>query len=121
MPFPPIVEELSPAYVGEDRITLQLDASTQSPRANSSVVVLIDYSPAAPAGVVLPLELLIQAPSAGNVVRKVFRRIAPITITFTPREGGLHGVLLRELGHNRWQGRLRVQVAGDPTTPQTPG
>jgi hypothetical protein len=118
MPFPPLIDELSPETIGEDKITLALDPATPNPRAFAPVLVSVDYGACAPDGVVLPMELLIQSPSAGNVIRKVFRRTAPLSLAFTPREGGLHGVLLRELGHNRWKGLLRIQVAGDPLTPQ---
>lgn len=117
MPLPSIIEDISPETIGEDLITLSLDPSTVSPRAFSSVLVNVDYSRCAPDGVVLPIEILVQAPTAGNVRRRVARRAVPLTIAFTPREGGLHGVTVREIGHNRWVGKLRVQVAGDPLTP----
>lgn len=117
MPFPPLIEELSPETVGEDLITLTLDPLTLSPRAFSPVIVDVDYSRTLPDGVVLPLELVIQAPSASGYVRRVIRRLAPADITFTPREGGTHLVMLREMYHQRWMGRLRVPVAGDPLTP----
>ncbi len=116
MPLPSIIEELSPETIGEDRITLTLDPTSLSPRAFSSVLVNVDYSRCAPDGVVLPLEIIIQAPTAGNAVPRIARRAAPASIAFTPREGGLHGVTLREIGHNRWVGKLRIWVAGDPLT-----
>lgn len=117
MAVPTLIDELSPETIGEDRITLALAAGI-TPRAFLPVLVEVDYGRCGPEGVVLPLELLIQAPSAGNVIRRVLRRAAPRSIAFTPREGGLHGVLVRELGHNRWNGHLRIVVTGDPMTAQ---
>jgi hypothetical protein len=120
MPFPPIIEEISPATIGEDTIVLSLDPTTLTPRALNAVLINVDYSACAPNGVVLPLELLIQAPSASNCRRHVYRRKVPSALSFIPKEGGLHGVVLREIGHHRWLGKLRVFVAGDSLNPQIP-
>jgi hypothetical protein len=113
MPFPAKVEEISPATMGEDKIALSLDPTTLAPRALSPVLINVDYSACDPDGIILPLELIIQAPSAANVQRRRFTRVAPTSISFIPKEAGLHGVLLREVGHNRWVGKLRIPVAGD--------
>ena len=110
--LPPAVEAMCPSYVGAENITLALSPSSRSPRAFGVVRVDVDYSRCAPAGPSPPLELLIQAPSQANVIRRIYGRSLPTSIAFTPREGGVHGVLLREIGHNRWLGRLRVDVAG---------
>jgi hypothetical protein len=120
MPFPPLIEEISPETIGEDRIVLQLTEASRSPRAFRAVEISVDYSACAPGGVVLPLELLIQAPSPSGFRRTVIRRSVPSSIAFIPREGGLHFVLLRERQHNRWLGKLRVPVAGDPLNPTPP-
>lgn len=117
MPFPPLIEELAPETIGEDLITLTLNQLTLAPRAFSPVIVDVDYARTLPDGVVLPLELVIQAPSPSGYIRRIIRRLAPADITFTPREGGTHLVMLRELWHNRWLGKLRVPVAGDPLNP----
>jgi hypothetical protein len=34
-------------------------------------------------------------------------------ISFRPRGAGRYLVLLREQSHNRWQGRLEVEVTGE--------
>lgn len=120
MPFPPIMEELSPETIGEDLIVLSLDVQSLDPRAFRPITVNVDYSACEPDGIVLPLELLIVAPSPSGFSHRHFTRTAPTSILFIPREGGLHGLLLREVGHNRWNGRLRIQVAGDPLDPQRP-
>lgn len=117
MPQPSIIDDISPETIGEDKISLALDPSTLLPRSFTTILVNVDYSRCAPDGVILPLEILIQAPTAGNVVRRVARRAAPGSIAFKAHEGGLHGVVVREMGHNRWVGKLRVLVAGDPLTP----
>jgi len=120
MAAPPIIDELSPATIGEDLFTLSLSPLNPNPRAGQGVQIDVDYAKCAPSGVVLPLEILIQAPSASGFVRRIYRRAAPASIVFVPREGGLHGVLLREVGHNRWLGKLRVIVAGTAITAQRP-
>lgn len=113
--FPPAIDRISPAYIGEARIGL---TASPSPTAYAPVVVTVDYTRCAPTGLVLPLELLIQAPSEGNVIRRYFRRTLPPTISFTPPEGGRWGVLLREVAHNRWKGTLSLDVIGEPATAQ---
>jgi hypothetical protein len=106
------LDEISPRYLGEDRITLAL-AVDQEPMAGRPVSVTVDYAKAAPAGVELPLELVIQGSAPESYQRRVFRHLAPAALTFRPREGGPHAVILRELGHNRWWGRVRIDVAGE--------
>lgn len=120
MPFPPLIEEISPATIGEDLIALSLDPSNLAPRALQPVIIDVDYSACAPDGVILPLELIIQTPTAANNQRRLYVRNAPSAVSFIPKEGGIHGVVLREVGHNRWLGKLRVTVAGDPLNPQIP-
>ena len=64
-------------------------------------------------GVELPLELIVQGTSDGSYQHRVFSRLTPALLAFTPREGEAHSVALRETGHNRWWGSLRFQVAGE--------
>lgn len=111
---PPTIERISPAYIGEMRIGLT--ATPTAPTAYEPVTISVDYSRCSPTGIVLPLELLIQAPTSTNVVRRYFRRSAPDSFSFTPSEGGRWGVLLREVAHNRWKGALSLDVAGEPDT-----
>lgn len=113
MAFPPKIEEISPATMGEDLIALSLDPSTRAPRALQPVLINVDYSACDPDGIILPLELLIQAPSPEHIQRRRFTRSVPTSLSFIPKEGGTHGVMLREVGHNRWHGQLRIVVAGD--------
>jgi hypothetical protein len=110
-----LIDELSPREYGEDRIVLRLSESTSEPRALSPVIVEVDFSACDPEGVVLPLELVVTGPS-GKVTerRQVFRRRVPTELTFTPIEGGSTLVRLAEMFHNRWWGKLVIEVEGDP-------
>lgn len=107
------IDQFSPAYIGEDKIALTLDPASTSPRVFASIQILVDYDGADPAGVVLPLELIIQGPTPASFSQKVFRKTKPNSVSFRPIAAGEHLVLLREVAHNRWVGRLRVQVSGD--------
>ncbi len=107
------IDDFSPAYIGEDVIVLSLDPSTPEPKVFTSVQIAIDYSGAEPSGVALPLELIIQGPTAASFVEKTYRKTRPASVSFRPLAAGEHLVLLREVAHNRWVGRLRVEVTGD--------
>jgi hypothetical protein len=109
---PPALTELCPDFCGEQRIALSLADVSVVPSAFRPILIAADYFECAPEGIELPLELLIQAPSQVNCERRIFDTTAPTSITFTPREGGAHGMVLREIGHNRWNGVLRIDVAG---------
>jgi hypothetical protein len=61
--------------------------------------------------------MLVQAPSPAGFRRVAYEGAPPLTLDFTPIEGGLHLVVLRERFHNRWLGKLRLTVAGDPLRP----
>lgn len=106
------VDALAPEYMGEDRISLQLAEETRNPLAFRAVDILVNYEATLPEFVVLPLEFIVRAPSEGNFRRRYYTRFAPSLLTFVPQEGGTHLVLLRETAHNRWLGKLRVEVEG---------
>lgn len=108
-----LVDEISPAYVGEDRIRLTLANREQVLRAFVPVVVAVDYSACAPEGVTRPLEMSVTDGSGRLLVRQAFRRFDPAELAFTPREGGSHLVRLAEQFHNQWWGSLVLQIAGD--------
>lgn len=107
-----LLDDICPRYIRERRITLALEPGAAT-RALTPILVTVDYAKAAPEGVVLPLILEVQGPSAQSYQRKEFTRTAPSSIIFTPREGGTHNVVLREAGHNRYWGSLRVSVEGE--------
>ncbi len=107
-----LLDDLSPSYVGEDRLDVRLDASQETVRALQPTLFTVDYSRALPEGVMLPLVLEVQGPSAGSYQRRIYTRV-PKSVVVTFREGGAHLVILKEVAHNRWHGKLRVQVEGD--------
>ncbi len=111
-----VVDDISPTYIGEDRIKLSLSPDTPNPKAFSPVQLDIDYGDADPeGGIVLPLELIVSAPSPANFRRDIIRRSLPSSIIIKPQEGGEHLVILRECGHNKFVGIFILAVAGDPT------
>lgn len=107
------IEDLSPATVGEDRIAVELADPETKPTALRPVLVNISYDAADPEGVVLPIEVLVQSPVAEGFEEKVFRHSKPTSYAFTPITAGSHLVLVREQAHNRWVGRLVIDVQGD--------
>ena len=115
----PIVDEISPDFIGEDRIKLSLSKNTPSPRAFSPAEIDINYSAAHDiGGIVRPLELTVTAPSPANFQRRIIRNSLPSSIIIKPQEGGEHLVVLKECGHNKVVGIFVLQVAGEPTEEQ---
>ncbi len=108
-----ILDELSPPTIGEEKIAITLDPGA-APKVFGVVQCDVDYSSTLPGGVTLPLDFIVQGPTAISYRERVFRRSLPGTLSFVPVESGPHLVLLREQAHNRWIGRLIVNVAGDP-------
>ena len=111
--MPSFIDEVSPSYYGEDRIKLSLADPNATLRAFAPVILTVDYSRTKPEGVVLPLEFSVTAPTAENSTRMVFRRSAPTSLVFTPREGGQHMIRLAEQFHDRWWGSLLLEISGD--------
>lgn len=111
--MPSFLDEVSPRYMGEDRLRLTLSYPDAKLAAFTPILVSVDYSRALPAGVGLPLEFTVTAPSAVNSIATVFRAYIPQQLAFTPREGGRHLVRLAEQWHNRWWGSIELIVEGD--------
>jgi hypothetical protein len=109
------LDTFAPLTVGAMRLKLSLDASTLIPRAGGSVLVNVDYSEADPdGGVVLPLGLIIQAPTVAGYRTKTYTSVRPDQIPCPLITAGEHLVTLKELGHNLFFGALRFTVIGDP-------
>jgi len=110
-----ILDTIAPVYIGRDMITITPDPS--SVLIVGGVITLnFDYSATKPNGVVKPLKLHIQ-PAFGNGAEyreELFDIFVPDQFAFQVRSAGQYLVLLRELAHNQWQGRLLIDVAGDP-------
>lgn len=108
-----LIDEISPTYIGDDRFVLSLSDPAAAILAFVPFQVDVNYDAAEPEGLVLPLELVFQAPSGKIIQRTVFSRSAPSSLLLVPRSRGQHFVLLHEMFHNRWQGRLLVNVQGE--------
>ena len=110
------LDEISPEYLRDQRLSLRLQDATQ-PAAGRASVLVLDYTRAAPEGVSPPLVFEAKGPSRLGYQRTVFYT-PPRTIVWVPREGGTHQVTIRELGHNKWFGSLSVSVAGESLEPE---
>jgi hypothetical protein len=115
--MPATVDILSPTYVGESKIDLALLPDQEPLRPNVPITVSVSYAKAAPSGIELPLVFILQPSGAGGVAggyrETYYRTVAPTALTFTVPGPGAYLVSLTELFHNRWQGRLIVNVTGD--------
>lgn len=107
------IDEIVPPSVGEERIRLQLAVNSGQLLAHVPFQIDVDYSRSLPEGITLPLELIVQGPNAGQYERRLFTRARPSSLLVTPRSGGRHFILLRELFHMHWQGQLFVDVEGE--------
>jgi hypothetical protein len=108
-----LLDEISPRYYGEDRLTLTLADPDQALRAFVPIVVSVDVSRALPEGLVLPLEFTVTGPDNVRIARTLYRRFVPIELAFVPIGGGSHLVRLVELYHNLYWGKLVLDIAGD--------
>lgn len=106
-----LIDELSPLSVGSERIALSPTDPLTPPRAFTPYSISVDLALCDPQGVVLPLEMIVTSPSRSK--RTLFRRLVPVELTIHPDEGGQWIVVLREVAHNRWWGRLALDVDGD--------
>lgn len=110
------IDLISPLFLGEDRMTIVLDPTTKPAQAHRPVTLNFDYANAdEDGGLVLPIVLTIQPPNVEGVgyIRRVFTRRRPTSFTFIAQEAGQHFILLKESGHNLWQGRLLIEVEGE--------
>jgi hypothetical protein len=107
------VDEISPAYVGEDRIVLTLEEPGLVARAFNLISVLVNVTGCDPEGLMLPLELTLTNPRGRIVDRRYLRRRVPSSVTVRPQEGGPHLVRVAEVAHNRYWGSLVLNVTGE--------
>jgi hypothetical protein len=109
------IDDFSPATIGADRIKVALDPRTLEPRAFEAVIFSVDYSAAdAEGGIVLPIEVVVQAPTIAGYVKKIYRRSAPSEIVYFPISSGPHLIRVSERWHNKVFGALSFAVSGDP-------
>lgn len=123
MPMPGterMVDFIAPDYVEEEMFSIRMP-DLESPKANQVFLVEFDYSKAGEYGVVLPLELIVQPcfgpGGVGSGYRRVvFRRVVPDRYMLKLPSAGLYLIVLREMFHNQWFGRLEVEAVGDLVT-----
>lgn len=106
---------IAPPEIGEDRFSLSANPACLPLLALNPVIIDIDYSGAGANGITPPIEIIVQPPSndGSGFIRKRFYRAAPTSFSFVPITAGNHLVLVKEYCHNRWQGRLLIDVGGD--------
>jgi hypothetical protein len=113
-----LFEDFDPPYADEQAISLSPADPQTIPRAAALVAITVEpIGTAATVGLRLPLEVVITPPQSASrgtaPERRTFRRLVPSEITFRPREGGPHLVLVREVVGNLFWGALVVDVQGD--------
>jgi len=112
-------DRVSPAFVGEDRITVTIDEDSflaGSLVTERTITARFDYSGAEPEGVALPIIVELQPGFGdGDAYRRLaFKRFTPETFAFKVTGAGKYFILVKERFHNQWQGRLEIEVEGDP-------
>lgn len=112
------LDQISPDNIGDDKIGISIDAASLPLLVNRTITLHFDYAATYPEGVVKPLKLQVQ-PAFGDgtgYFEVEFHRTIPRSYAFTVRGAGQWLVLIREIGHNSWQGRAVLNVGGDPFT-----
>jgi hypothetical protein len=111
-----IIDTISPVYIGEDKFTLTVAEASKPLLSYKPISINIDYSETDTTGVVLPIVIVVQ-PAFGDgtgYIRKTFSRSAPSSFSFFASAGaGDYLIVVKEYGHNQWQGRLVITVGGD--------
>ena len=109
------IDVISPAYVGEEKITLSLDPRSLA-RVGQPVTLRVDYAAAdRSGGVGVPLVFTVQ-PEFGDgseYIQQVFTSTRPSTVTIALSRPGSYLLTLRESARNHWIGRLRLSVEGE--------
>ncbi len=107
---------VSPVDMGSDKIVVTVNNPTGEQLLVGTPITLdFDYSLTFPAFVKLPLILQVQ-PAFGRGVgykETIFRDRVPNSFAFQVPGAGQYLAVLRECFHNRWQGRILIDVAGE--------
>jgi hypothetical protein len=105
---------LSDPTLGQPLLTLALADPDQVLRAFATVQLLVTPTGDALTRGLCPPVLFECLPPSG--ARRAFSRVVttrfPGFVTFTPQEGGVHLLVVREKWHNRWYGAIQLDVAG---------
>lgn len=107
---------VSPVDMGSDKIVITVNNPTgEALLVGIPITLDFDYSDTLPAGVVLPLILQVQPAFGRGVGYKevIFRDRVPNSFAFQVPGAGLYLAVLRECFHNRWQGRILLQIDGE--------
>lgn len=111
-----LIDSISPVFVGSDKFILEIDEGSKPVLSYRPVTINIDYSAVGTVGVGLPIIAVVQ-PAFGDGTgysKTTFSLSKPSSFTFFTSVGaGDYLVLIKEFGHNQWQGRLIVTVGGD--------
>ncbi len=109
------IDIISPRFIGSDMIGITVDAASEPLLAGRPITLDFNYARTAPSGVVLPLLFQVQ-PAFGRgdeYSEHTFSRNRPSSFAFIVSTAGQYLVVLRECGHNSWQGRLLIEVGGE--------
>lgn len=112
--MPGFIDDLVPDGVGANLITLTLRDNDQTLRAFSPIELLVKVTgEAVTNGLGFPLEMTVMGPGRKSFRRTLYERVVPASITFTPREGGVHIVRLAEVAHNQVWGTWKATINGE--------
>lgn len=111
-----ILDIISPTIMGADMIDVSVDPASQPLMAGQVITLNFSYARCKPSGVVKPLKLQVQ-PAFGDgseYFEVVFDLFTPNQYAFQLDSAGQYLAVIKEMGHNLWQGRIVLDVAGDP-------
>lgn len=110
-----VLNTISPANIGSDMIDVSVDPSSEPLMVGKVITLNFGYTRTKPHGVVKPLKLQLQ-PAFGDgsgYFEVVFDLFTPQSYAFKVASAGQYLVIIRETGHNLWQGRILLDVIGD--------
>jgi hypothetical protein len=113
------IDIISPTTLGEDKIKITLSPLSDPAFVESPITVDFDYSEAdEEGGLRFPINVEV-IPAFGDGTgyqREEFRRSRPSSFSFRAAGAGEHLILIKESAHNKWQGRLLIDVEGEEFT-----
>jgi len=109
------IDSISPTFIGADMIDITIDDVSKPLTVGKVITLNFDYARTLPGGVTRPLKLVIQPAfgSGAGYVEETFDTFIPSSFAFRVQGAGQYLVILREVYHNQWQGRVLLDVAGD--------
>jgi hypothetical protein len=109
------IDSISPTFIGADMIDIAIDDASKPLTVGKVITLNFGYSRTLPGGLVKPLKLIVQPAfgSGAGYIEETFDTFIPDSFAFQVQGAGQYLVVLREVGHNQWQGRVLLDVAGD--------